>query len=191
MALWVPAALLLLIGSLLAAIYWQARIDQTRPVDAIVVLGTAQYDCRPAPVLAARLERALAAYRAGMAPVVVVTGGRREGDRCTEAEASRDFLVAHGVPRQVILMEDAGRTSWESLQGVARLLAERDLTRVLLVSDGFHLFRVKLMARDLGLQAFGAPAMDSPIRPGSSAEFDYIIREAAGVVAYVVGVGRS
>ena len=180
----VVAALVVWVG-LIVAIYWQARTDQTRPVDAIVVLGTAQFNGRPGPVLRARLERALEVYEAGYAPLIVVTGGRAPGDRFTEAEAARDYLIERGVPPAAILLENEGRDSWQSMRGVAALLAERGRGRVLLVSDGFHLFRVKLMARDLGLTAFAAPAPGSPIRPGGAGEFSYVLREAAGVVVHV------
>jgi uncharacterized SAM-binding protein YcdF (DUF218 family) len=185
--LFVLVAPLLLGASLLGAIYWQARSDQTRPVDAIVVLGAAQYDGNPSPVLRARLDQAIAAYRAGNAPYIVVTGGRQPGDRFTEAQASRLYLIDQGIPERAILIESVGRTSWQSLQGVNRLMEAHGLHRVLLVSDGFHLLRVKLMARDLGLTAYGAPAKQSPIRPGSRTEFDYAVREAAGIVAHLLG----
>ena len=175
----------LLAGSLIAAIYWQARTDQARPVEAIVILGTAQFNGRPGAVLRARLDRALSLYEGGSAPLLVVTGGRQPGDRFTEAEAARDYLIERGVQPAAILMENEGRNTWESMRGVAALLSEQGLSRVLFVSDGFHLFRVKLMARDLGLAAFAAPASDSPIRRGSAGEFSYVLREAAAVVAYV------
>jgi len=172
-------------GGLVLAVYRQARIDQARPVDAIVVLGTAQWNGRPGPVLRARLDRALADYRAGYAPYIVATGGRAPGDEFTEAEAARDYLVEAGVPPEAILLENAGRDTWESMQGVAALLAERGLSRVLLVSDGFHLLRSKLMARDLGLTPFAAPATGSPIRTGGGAEFSYAVREAAGIAVHL------
>jgi uncharacterized SAM-binding protein YcdF (DUF218 family) len=181
----IPIAAVFLGGSLLAAIYWQARSDQTRPVDAIVVLGAAQYDGRPTPVLQARLDEALAAYNAGTAPLIVVTGGRQQGDRFTEAETGRNYLVDHGVPERAILLENEGRSSWESMQGVGEILATRGVTRILIVSDGFHLFRLKLMAHHLGFTAFAAPATDSPIKRDSSLEIDYMFREAGGVVYFL------
>ena len=180
----VAVAAPLLVVSLVVAIYWQARADQTRPVDAIVVMGTAQFNGRPGPVLRARLDRALEAYRQGVAPLVVVTGGRRPGDEFPEAEAARDYLLERGVPAEAILLENEGGNSWRSLQGVAALLRERGLSEVLLVSDGFHLFRVKLMARDLGLSAHATAATDSPISPGGLGELGYVLREAAAVLAY-------
>ncbi|HKG25783.1 MAG TPA: YdcF family protein [Thermomicrobiales bacterium] len=185
LTIWLPLVAVLLLGSLVGAIYWQARSDQTRPVEAIVVLGAAQYDGRPTPVLKARLDQALAAYRAGVAPLIVVTGGRQVGDRFTEAETSRDYLVDRGVPERIILLENEGHSSWESMQGAGRILSARGVKRILLVSDGYHLFRLKLMARHLGLTAFGAPATASPIHRGSRLEFDYVVREAGGVLDFL------
>ncbi len=175
----------LLAVSLLIAIYLQAHSDQTRPVDAIVVMGTAQFNGRPGRVLEARLEQALQAYQEGAAPLVVVTGGRAPGDVMSEAETERDYLIEQGVPAEAIILENEGRTSWESLQGAAALLEARDLSRVLLVSDGFHLLRVKLMARDLGLTPFGVPATESPIGRRPASEFSYIVREAGGIVFHL------
>ena len=175
------------VGTLLVvAIYRQARLDQAGPADAIVVLGTAQWNGQPGPVLRARLDHALSLYWAGLAPVIVVTGGSMPGDAYTEAEAAFGYLVEQGVPPGAILMENAGRDTWESLRGVDRLAADAGLGRLLFVSDGFHLFRVKLMARDLGLAAIASPAPDSPIRTGGPAEFAYAVREAGGVVEQVL-----
>lgn len=173
--------------ALIGAIIWQARTDEARPVDAIVVLGAAQYNGRPTSVLRARLDQVVTLYNRGLAPVVVVTGGKQEGDVTTEAEASRDYLVEQGLPSEAILMENEGRDTWQSLQGVAALLKTRDLNRVLLVSDGFHLLRSKKMARDLGLTPFGSPAPDSPIKPYTTREFEYVVREAVAITVYVVG----
>jgi len=183
--LFTVAAVALVGVTLVVAIYRQARTDQARPVDAIVVLGTAQFNGRPGPVLRARLDRALAVHEAGYAPLIVVTGGRAPGDQFTEAEAARDYLVERGVPPEAILLENEGRDSWESMRGVAALLAARDRPRVLLVSDGFHLLRLKLMARDLGLAGFASPAPDSPIRRGGPTELSYVLREAVGIAVHL------
>jgi uncharacterized SAM-binding protein YcdF (DUF218 family) len=178
-------AVILLLTSLVVAIYWQARSDGSRPVDAIVVMGTAQYNGRPSPALRARLDEAYAAYESGLAPFIVVTGGKQPGDLFTEAEASRDYLVELGVPENVILMEEAGTSSWESMRNAAAVLDAEGLQEILIVSDGFHLFRVKLMARELGLDAAVRPATGGPIRQNSAAEFSYVVREAAATVQFL------
>jgi uncharacterized SAM-binding protein YcdF (DUF218 family) len=176
----------LLVGSLVVAIYMQARSDESGQVDAIVVLGSAQYNGRPSPVLKARLDRALQAYEDGLAPYIVVTGGKAEGDVYTEAEAGFNYLLDQGVPDTAVLFETHGQNTWESMQGVAVVLEREGLTRVLLVSDGFHLFRAKLMANELGLSSTAVASSESPIRKNSFDEFFYVLREAAATIFFVV-----
>lgn len=169
---------------------WRAaRHDGARPSDAIVVLGAAQYDGRPSPVLAARLDHALDLYGDGIAPVIVVTGGRQEGDRFTEATAAATYLHEHGVPDDAILRETTGRSSWESLAASARFLAERDLTQVVLVSDPYHAARIDAIASEVGLDASVSPTRTSPIKGG--AEWRRFASETVRVAAgRIFGFGR-
>ncbi len=136
---------------------WQVwatgRTDQARPVDAIVVMGAAQYDGRPSPQLEARLDHAIELWPQDIAPLIVVTGGNRPGDRFTEAEASAAYLVDAGIPESAILLEDAGTSTYESLAGVAALLESRGLDSVLIVTDPYHALRSRMIADDLGLEA--------------------------------------
>jgi uncharacterized SAM-binding protein YcdF (DUF218 family) len=145
-------------------VWLASRRDGARPSDAIVVLGAAQYDGRPSNVLAARLDHALALYDDDIAPVIVVTGGRQEGDRFTEATASATYLHEHGVPDSAILRETMGRSSWESLSASARILEARDMKRVVLVSDPYHSARIEAIAREIGLDAVTSPTRTSPIK---------------------------
>ena len=101
--------------------------DDRRPADAIVVLGAAQYNGRPSAILKARLDHAIELYEAGLAPYLVVTGGKAEGDRTTEAASARAYALSKGVPDQAILVEDKGRTTLESLRGVAAVLQSHQL----------------------------------------------------------------
>jgi uncharacterized SAM-binding protein YcdF (DUF218 family) len=153
--------------------------DQARPVDAIVVLGAAQYDGRPSPQLRARLDHVVELWKLGVAPLVVVTGGNQPGDRFTEASASATYLAQHGVTSAAILQENRGHSSWESLVGVARLLEERDSSRVLLVSDPFHSLRIRLVAQELGLTAYVSPTRTSPVRGAAAVMKD--LKEAVGI----------
>lgn len=166
------------------AVIWQARADEARRVDAIVVLGAAQYNGRPSNVLSARLDHALELYERGFAPTIVVTGGKAAGDAYTEAESGYMYLAERGVPGSAILMETEGRDTWTTMQGVADVMRDTDIRRILLVSDGFHLLRSELMARELGLEAYSSAAPDSPIHPWSGAELAYVIRETGGIVAF-------
>lgn len=176
----------LLGGSLVVAIYLAARSNQVLPVDAIVVMGAAQFNGRPSAVLKARLDRTFEVWEEGIAPVIIVTGGKIPGDNFTESEASRDYLVDLGVPEDAILLENEGRTTQSSLQRTAQIARDNGIQSVVIVSDGFHLFRSKLIADRNGLDAYGTPVRDGPIEPGSLTEFEYIARETAGVIAYAL-----
>jgi uncharacterized SAM-binding protein YcdF (DUF218 family) len=183
---WFATAALVIAGMVLVlAIYRQARTEGARPAEAIVVLGTAQYNGWPGPVFQARLDRALELWRDGYAPLIVVTGGKMPGDGFTEAEAAWNYLTEAGVPPAAIVSENAATDTWESMQAVAAELRPLGVDEVILVSDGFHLFRSRLMARDVGLQAWGSPAEASPIRTGGGGEFGYVLREAAAVAAHL------
>lgn len=145
-------------------VFLASRRDETREVQAIVVFGAAQYDGRPSPVLEARLDHAASLYEDGFADLIAVTGGRQEGDRFTEATASANYLSGRGVPQEAILREVTGENSWESLASTAAFLKQRDIYRVLLVSDPFHAARTEAMADELGLEAYSSPTRSSPIR---------------------------
>jgi uncharacterized SAM-binding protein YcdF (DUF218 family) len=151
-----------------ADVWLAARRDEARPAQAIVVLGAAQYDGRPSAVLRARLDHAAALWRRRVAPLVVVTGGRRPGDRFTEATASAGYLHRLGIPDAAILREVQGRNSWDSLAAAAVFLHRRGVRRVVLVSDPFHAARIRAMARELDLEAYTSPTRTSPIRGGAA-----------------------
>jgi len=155
------------------------RNQAVEPADAIVVMGAAQYDGRPSPQLQARLDHAWALWEFGVAPTVIVTGGNQPGDRFTEAESSRRYLVEKGVPDAAILSEDSGRTSWQSLRSVVDIARSRGIGRLILVSDPFHSLRIKLMVEELGLRAQTSSTRTSPVR-GSQALLRHL-EEAAGV----------
>ena len=184
--------LIVVLGYYLVSLYqvWSTgRGDQARPVDAIVVMGAAQYDGEPSPQLAARLDHAVELWPQGIAPLVVVTGGNQPGDRFTEAEASARYLVERGVPEDAIVLENEGGNSYESLDGVARQLGERGLSDVLIVTDPYHSLRSRLIAEDLGLTAYVSPTPSSVVTGGESLVRHF--QEAAGVsVGRLVGFDR-
>lgn len=164
-------------------VWWAGRHDEAHPAEAIVVLGAAQYNGRPSPVLAARLDHAADLYEQGVAPVVVVTGGRAEGDRFTESSASANYLHTKGVPDDAILRENQGRNSWQSLAASARFLKQRGIHDVVLVSDPFHAARITGIAEELGLEAATSPTRTSPIE--GVEELRHLLTETAQV-----GLGR-
>jgi uncharacterized SAM-binding protein YcdF (DUF218 family) len=192
---WAPRILLLgmltvaaALGVLFASIYREARSEDTGPAGAIVVLGAAQFNGVPSAVFRARLDTAFDLYQQGAAETIVVSGGKMAGDQFTEAESGRNYLMSLGVPGDAILMEHISTDTEESMRRVSELLQARGETSVLLVSDGFHLYRSKLHAEDNGLTAQTNDADGSPIRQGSSTEFRYMIREVFAVSAYYLGL---
>jgi uncharacterized SAM-binding protein YcdF (DUF218 family) len=172
--------------------YWQVwsvgRSDEARPVDAIVVLGAAQYDGRPSPQLAARLDHALTLWPQGLAPMIVVTGGNQPGDRFTEADASATYLADRGVPTDAIVLEGEGASTYESMKNVAALLGE-SVDSVLIVTDPYHALRSRMTAADLGFEAYVSPTPTSVVT--GAREFRREIGEAAGVaIGRIIGFDR-
>ena len=169
---------------------WQVGLrDDTRPADAIVVLGAAQYDGTPSPVLAARLHHAVALFDDGVAPLLVMTGGGQPGDRTTEAAVGRAYALAAGVPDSAIVVEDASRNTVESLEAVAAILKATGATTVVLVSDRTHMLRALRIATDAGLDARSSPAPDSPTEADVARRSEAMLHELAGLAIYYVGFG--
>ena len=161
--------------------------DDQRPADAIVVLGAAQYNGRLSAVLKSRLDHAIDLYQAGIAPYLVMTGGKGgPSDVTTEAESSRAYAIQRGVPASAILMENRGRTTLESLRGVAVVFRDRRIRAAVFVSDRSHMLRVLRIARDEGITSYGSPTTTSP----SDATFDERVRatihELGGLGLYFV-----
>jgi uncharacterized SAM-binding protein YcdF (DUF218 family) len=164
----------------------QGTRDDRRPADAIVVMGAAQYDGRPSPVFAARLDHAIALFHAGVAPRLIVTGGKREGDRTTEAASAREYAIAHDVPADVILAEDGSNTTLESIRAVAALMEASGLERAVFVSDPSHMLRVLRMAADEGIEGYGSPTRTSPLERDPVAKLDAVIHELGALAVYFV-----
>lgn len=174
--------------SVLAVVIWGAR-DTAAPADAIVVLGAAQYSGRPSPVLKARLDHAVALWKQGLAPRMIVTGGRGTGDTTTEAAVSRRYVVRQGVADSVILLEDHGRTTNASIGAVAGIMRQHGLRRAILVSDPFHMLRLQILARRLGVQSVTSPTRSSPISASRSKALGYVLSESIKVpVTLVLGI---
>ena len=176
------------LAATLGALWWQGTRDERRPVEAILVLGAAQWNGLPSPVLQARLDHAIELYQSGYAPRLIVTGGVGDGDEYSEAAVSATYLLAHGIPAEAILAEERGRSSLESLRGAASVLGNVGLSRVLLVSDPPHMLRILRIARSLGLEAYGSPASDSPIAASLGAQAHYLLRELVLYQGYQIGI---
>jgi uncharacterized SAM-binding protein YcdF (DUF218 family) len=164
----------------------QGGRDEQQPADAIVVMGAAQYDGRPSPVFAARLDHAIELYHAGIAPVLIVTGGKRQGDRTTEAASARAYAIAHDVPAEAIRAEDRSRTTLESVRAVAALMETEGLRDAVFVSDPSHMLRVLRMAGDEGVLGYGSPTRTSPVERDVMARLDAVRHELGALAVYFV-----
>ena len=168
-ALWVISATAVLI--------WASR-DEARSAQAIVVLGAAQYAGKPSPVLRARLDHALELWNRHLAALLILTGGTGSGDTTSEAAVGRTYARKHGVPDSAILVENEGRTTSESMRAVAGMLEVRGLQTALLVSDPFHMLRLRILARRFGFTPYTSPTRTSPISPNREERWKYIFSES-------------
>jgi len=181
----VLGALATWVVSVVAVVVWGAR-DTAQPADAIVVLGAAQYAGRPSPVLKARLDHALDLWKRGLASRLVLTGGRGVGDTISEAAVGRRYALKAGVVDSAILLENDGRTTEASMEAVAQIIDKRDLERVILVSDPFHMLRLQILAGRYGFESVTSPTRTSPISANRLELVAYIMSESIKVPATIV-----
>ena len=184
-------AVVLLTGYATFRVWAEGQRDDSRPADAIVVMGAAQYDGRPSPVFAARIEHAIDLFRDGVAPRLIVTGGKQEGDRTTEAASARAYAIARGVPPTAILFEDKSRTTLESIRALRSLMDQNDLKTAVFVSDRPHMLRVLRMAADEGITAYGSPTTTSPIEGDPLKRADATVHELLALAQYFLVGGAS
>ncbi|MGY1746456.1 YdcF family protein [Blastococcus sp. SYSU D00695] len=178
-------AVLLLVASTAVAIWWTARHDSRPASDAIVVLGSAQYNGTPSSIFEARLEHALRLYEDGVAPLIVTVGGKADGDVTTEAEAGREYLAEEGgVPRDALLAVPEGVDTLESMRAVARVFDEQGMHSAVLVTDPWHAMRAERMAEDAGIEAESSPTRQGPAVQTRTTQFSYILRETAAYLLY-------
>jgi uncharacterized SAM-binding protein YcdF (DUF218 family) len=163
--------------SAVTVLFWSSR-DEARPAQAIVVLGAAQYAGKPSPVLRARLDHALDLWNRHLASLLILTGGTGSGDTTSEAAVGRTYAKKHGVPDSAILVENEGRTTSESMRAVAGMLEVRGLQSALLVSDPFHMLRLRILARRFGFTPYTSPTRTSPISPNREERWKYIFSES-------------
>ena len=167
-------------------VWEQGNRDERPSADVIVVMGAAQYDGRPSPLFRARLDHAIELFHEGVAPWLVVTGGKAEGDRTTEADAARLYAIGHDVPDSAILAEDQSRTTLQSIRLVAALMRDRDLDSAVFVSDPSHMLRVLRMASDEGITGYGSPTRTSPVERDPVRRVDAIVHEIGALAVYFV-----
>jgi len=138
-------------------IQYYARLDESRPADAIAIFGAAEYDGRPSPVFRARLDHGLALYQQGVAPLIITLGGSAEEDSHSEGGVGHDYLLAQGVPEGRIIAETQSSDTKESAERLALIAGANHLRRIVVVSDGTHLFRIHALCGEEGLDVYTSP----------------------------------
>ncbi len=170
------------------AIRREAARDEARPAAAIVVFGAAEYNGDPSPVLKVRLDHVLELQSRGLAPIIITTGGSGGDPHFTEGGVARDYLIQQGVAAGTILSETHSHTTYESVRAAAQILVKRHARDCIAVSDGFHLYRVKLMFRSMGISAYASPAPGSPIEEDPAERTLYSLREVFDTTAWLLGL---
>jgi len=159
---WIVTIVLLVVAGWFVWVYSQiistANVDNAQPAEAIAVFGAAEYAGRPSPVLHARLDKAMSLYNRGMAPIIVTLGGGSDRDSGkTEWGVGRDYLLANGVPFERIIAETESIDTEQQVKRLAEIAAREHFSRIIVVSDGTHLFRIALLCRRAGLTVFTSP----------------------------------
>lgn len=179
-------ALILYIAYLSVRIERQSVRDEAQPADVILVLGAAEYRGRPSPVLRARLDHALELYRQKMAPHILTTGGAGGDPVFTEGGVGRSYLVSHGVPSEAIIVETEAESTLESTAMANEIMSRMGLHSVIVVSDGYHIYRAKQMLEARGLKVYGSPRKET--NPGMFRDRWNYVKQAIGYVLWKFGL---
>ena len=169
-------------------IWWTAHHPSIKESAAIVVLGAAQDNGKPTPILAERITQARLAYQAGLAQLIITVGGGQKGDLSTEAAASRNTLIAQRIPKKHVVSIPVGKDTLTSTVAYVSYMKVHHLASVIIATDPYHCYRAMTEARDQGIAASCAQAQSGP---GSlkATGLRYIFRETAAYLAYET-VGR-
>jgi uncharacterized SAM-binding protein YcdF (DUF218 family) len=170
------------------AIREQSTVDEVQHSDVIMVLGAAEYRGKPSPVLEARLNHALFLYRQEWAPRILTTGGAGGDPTFTEGEVGRAYLTSHGIPSEAILTETEGSSTVESTVAAAEIMRRMNLQSCIVVSDGYHIYRVKKMLQSQGMQVYGSPRPTQPRDAGTWREEWLYFRQAIAYGLWRIGI---
>ncbi|MFB3826992.1 MAG: YdcF family protein [Bryobacteraceae bacterium] len=180
------SVLVIYIGYLTVRIERQSRRDEARPADLILVLGAAEYRGKPSPVLRARLDHGLELYRRKLAPRIMTTGGAGGDPDFTEGGVGRSYLISKGVPSEAIVVETEGESTVHSIALAGEIMRRMGLRSAIVVSDGYHIYRVKKMLQARGVQVYGSPRPEVR-RDGIRERWKYV-RQAVGYALWSLGV---
>lgn len=160
-------------------IYRTGGKDERQNVSAIVVLGSAEYAGKPSPVFKARLDHGADLYKEGYAPLIIVAGGQDEDEAYSEAGVGKAYLEKQKkIPAEKIIAEEYSLTTIQNISRLKDHAEALELKTVLLVSDPFHMFRAKWLAKKWGIEVYTSPTQTSPISENWWLEFKFVVREA-------------
>lgn len=179
--------LIIWIAWLSVRIQQQSTRDEARPADVILVLGAAEYRGRPSPVLKARLDHALELYQKGMAPRILTTGGAGGDPIFTEGGVGRAYLISRGVPSEAITAETEAESTVESTTMAGEIMRRMGLHSVIVVSDGYHIYRVKKMLESSDIAVYGSPRKEH--HPDPFQERWNYVKQALGYLLWSAGLG--
>jgi uncharacterized SAM-binding protein YcdF (DUF218 family) len=165
----------------------QSTLEEAQPADIIIVLGAAEYRGRPSPVLEARLNHAIYLYRQHLAPRILTTGGAGGDPTFTEGEVAHNYLSRHDVPSEAVLVENEGSSTVQSIAAAAEIMQRMSLISCIVVSDGYHIFRVKKMLEQRGMRVYGSPRPAQHAEQGWRAEWTYL-RQALAYELWRIGI---
>ena len=180
------AGLVVLVGTLSVRIGQQSTREEAQPADVILVLGAAEYRGRPSQVFRARLDHALELYRRKLAPQIMTTGGAGGEPVFTEGGVGRSYLIGRGVPPEAIVVETEGESTVYSTTLAGEIMRRMGLNSAIVVSDGYHIYRVKRMLESRGLKAYGSPRKEQKPEPVRD-RWNYV-KQAVGYLLWRVGV---
>lgn len=168
---------------LVIRIYMDSITDERQKADAVIVLGASQWNGKPSPAFRSRLERAYSIFKEGYVKYVVLTGGVASGETISESAVGKKYLVRKGIPTSVILMEEKGRNTFESMKAVEPIIKQKDIRVVILVSHGYHLYRAKQIAKDIDIEKVFISAV--PIK-NERKKLKSILKESLSYVFYLI-----
>ena len=179
-------ALLVTVAFLSVRIEEQSTLEEAQPADVILVLGAAEYRGRPSPVLRARLDHALELYDRKLAPRILTTGGSGGDPVFTEGGVGRSYLTSRGVPSEAIIVENEGESTVQSTAMAGEIMRRMELHSVIVVSDGYHIYRVKKMLEFRGLKVYGSPRPEH--NPSPLHERWNYVKQAIGYLLWQMGM---
>ena len=179
----IAVGLVIYVG-LVVRIYSYINVDERQNSDVIVVMGASQWNGQPSPVFKARLDHAFLLYQEGLASKLILTGGVGSGEIKSESQVGKNYLLRKDVKEQDIIIEEIGHTSWQSLNQIVSIMKKEDLDSAIVVSDGFHIMRLKRMMKDLGIKSYFSSVADGPI--GKLSELKYVLRDVRAYLLYLL-----